>query len=394
MVYIIIFLILALCSYYEFKGNKYIKASFNYLFVFLAFISCIRYGQGTDYFGYMRNYYITPPIHKFSSIFDLDIHGELGFVFINSIFRTFNIKFEVFAGITAVITMALIYRFIKKYSKLPITSLTLFYVLYYLVYVFSGIRQGLAIAIFIGIAIDLYREEKYKTFVLVILLAATIHSSVLIALLTLPIDKYKVSYKTYGIIIVIAAFIMIFNLDIFLIELLPQNLYEKILIYWNNSSIPLMAFANRLVTFSIILFFSSLIKEENEEIKLFKSLYIASFVLYIITIKSVTISSRISLYFKVFEIILIPNIAVQLMSYKNKLKAMQLWGISLMIATLLCIKTVNAFIGEGDYLEHVKVTNYPYISIFDKEKLWEYKGESEFFEETKEILQREGLKTK
>lgn len=393
MFYIIVFLILALCSYYELKGNRFIKTSFNYLFAFITFISCIRYGQGTDYFGYMRNYYITPPLNKFLSIFSLDIHGELGFVFINSIFRTFNIKFEIFAGIIALITMILIYRFIKRYSKLPIMSLTLFYVLYYLVYVLSGIRQGLAIAIFIGIGIELYREEKYKIFILVILIAATIHSSVLIVLLILPIDKYKVSYKFYGAIIAAAIFIMICNIDMTIIKLLPQTLYTKVLMYWDSRNIPLMAFANRLVTFSIVLFFSSFIKEENEEIKLFKKLYIASFVLYIITIKSVTISSRISLYFKVFEIILIPNIIVQLINYKNKVKAMQLWGISIMIVTLLCIKTVNAFIGEGDYLDHVKITNYPYISVFNKEKIWDYKSKSKskFFEETKQILQREKL---
>lgn len=378
MFYILVFLVLSYLSYCEFKGKTYRIFSFNMVFAFVTFLAVIRYGQGTDYFGYMYNYYMTPPLKSFTSVFGLDVHGEIGFTFIYSIFRTFNIRFEFFVGLIGLLTMLLIYRFIKKYSKLPITSLTMFYVLYYLVYVFSGIRQGLAIAIFVGIGIDLYKSKKYKEFIFLVLLTATIHSSIIITLLVFAVDKVKLSYKFYGALTIIALLIMVTNLDMTLINLLPGFLSNKILSYWGDGGISILAFANRAVFLFLILFYS-FGKSESEDMLFFKKLYILSFLLYILTIKSMTISSRISLYFKVFEIVLVPNIAMMLAKQSKNFKAVQLWGISMAIVAVLLIKTLNAFISEGDYFDNVSVINYPYISVFNKGVIWDLRGTNHYF---------------
>ncbi|MEG0773176.1 EpsG family protein [Clostridium sp.] len=392
MFYIIVFLILGYFSYSEFRGREYKYTSFTVVSAFITLIAFMRYGEGTDYFGYMFNYYITPSVFDFPTAFSNGVHGEIGFIVLSSLFRTFNISFEVFAGVMALCSMVLVCRFIKKYSKMPITSLTIFYVLYYLVYIFSGIRQGLAIAIFIGIGIDLYKKDKYKEFIILILFTATIHSSVLVTLLILPLTKYKVSYKFYAGIIALAALIMVSKVDLMLINLLPEFISSKVLIYWGEGSISMLAFANRATVLLLILFYS-FGEQEDENVALFKKIYIIGFILYLVTIKSMTISSRISLYFKVFEIILIPNIIINLIKNAKRFKAIQLLGFTTIIISALLLKTLNAFLGEGDYLEHLSAIRYPYVSVFNKEKIWEYRRMDIHYSATQRVLREREIES-
>ena len=247
-------------------------------------------------------------------------------------------------------------------------------------------RQGLAIAIFIGIGLDLYKQNKLKKFVLLILLTATIHSSVLITLLIIPLGKAKIPYKLYGAIIALMLLLVITKQDITLINMLPGVLSSKILGYWGEMPISIMAFANKSVFLFLIFFFSYGV-EDDENTKLFKKMYILGFVFYILTIKSMTISSRISLYFKIFEIALIPNIIVTLLKESKKFKALQLWSISMAIAIVLLLKTLNAFVSEGDYFKEVNLINYPYSNMFNKDRLWSYRERS-IYHTLVEILYR------
>lgn len=375
MVYIAVFLILAYLSYCEFKGKKYKYLSLEVLVCFLTLFAVIRYGQGTDYFAYVSIYNDTPTLTRvanLSGIFTFNAEVESGFLFLSAIFRTLNLGFPVFAGFIAIITMFLIYKFIKNNSELPITALTIFYVFYYLVYVLSGIRQGLAIGIFVGIAIDLYKRKEYKKFILVVLLASTIHVTVLVTLVILFLDKFGDSYKFYIGISILTILMLYFKVDVALINILPGFLSDKLAMYIADGNISIMAFANRFTVLLIILFYSSY-EKDNKDIALFKKFYIFSFVLYLLTIKSMTISTRITLYFKVFEVILIPNIIGSLIRSFKKAKAIQLFSISMLIVFVLLIKNLNAFLDEGDYYKHVNVITYPYITLFNQADLWKYK---------------------
>lgn len=95
--------------------------------------------------------------------------------------------------------------------------------------------------------------------------------------------------------------------------------------------------------------------------------------MYVLTMKSMTISTRMTLYFKIFEIILIPNIVMNLLKNNKKFKALQLYGASMLIVAVLLVKTLNAFLDEGYYKDHVNVIKYPYVTIFNKDRLWDFK---------------------
>lgn len=375
MFYIAIFLVLLCLSYCEYKGIKIKYLSLETLFVIITIITIFRYGQGTDYFAYEDIYAKTPALTAVSSIggiFSSNGDVEFGYVFLIAIFKTLRLNFEAFCGFSGIITMMLFYRFIKKNAKLPITAFSIFYVFYYLVYVLSGMRQGLAMAIFVGIGIELYKRKKYKEFILLVLVTAAIHVSVLVTLVVFVLDKLGDNYKFYSILGILAILIIYFNFDVAIINLMPDFLSEKLSMYITDGRASMISFINRFTVLALILFYSFGDKEDKDLV-LFKKLYIFSFILYVLTMKSMTISTRMTLYFKIFEIILIPNIVMNLLKNNKKFKALQLYGASMLIVAVLLVKTLNAFLDEGYYKDHVNVINYPYVTIFNKDHLWYFK---------------------
>lgn len=375
MFYIAVFLGLCILSYFEYRGKSFKYLSLETLFLIVTLITVFRFGQGTDYFAYVDIYDKTPSflgVSSFGEVFSANSDVEFGYVLFMAIFKTLHLNFEVFCGVSGIITMYLFYRFIKQNAKLPITAFSVFYVFYYLVYVLSGMRQGLAIAIFVGIGIQLYKRKKYKEFVLLVLLTATIHVSILVTLMVFVLDKLGDNYKFYCALGILAILIIYFNFDVAIINLMPGFLADKLSMYLTDGRASMMSFINRFTILALVLFYSFGEKEDKDLI-FFKKIYIFSFVLYLLTMKSMTISTRITLYFKIFEVILIPNVVMNLLRDNKKFKALQLYGVSMAIVAVLLIKTLNAFLDEGYYKDHVNVVNYPYVTIFNKDRLWDFK---------------------
>lgn len=379
MFYIVVFLFLCILSFFEFKGKNFPYFSFKYLTVYLLIIAALRYGVGGDYFAYAYIYYRVPVLSKFSTIGTLDIHGEKGYLLLCSMLRTLHVSNEIFNVLIAIVTIGLIYKFIKDYSKMPITSLTMFYVLYYLIYAFNGLRQGIALALFLGVGITLLKRKKYIKFILIMLIGSTIHSSILITLLLIPLQELKISYKVYFGIAVVIMLLMIANVDIMIIKLLPTFLMKKILTYWGKMNIPVLALGNRLIMLILILYFGSKAKDD-ETVKYFKGIYITGFVLYMLTIKSSLISARISVYMKALEIVLIPNLIFLLRETKLKLRHLQLWTITIVLMGGLLYKNLVGFLGEGDFYGDITILQYPYITVLDldKSRIWLYRERPPF----------------
>lgn len=385
MFYIIVFLILSLLSYFEYKGKYFKYLTFKNLSVILTIISIIRFGQGSDYFAYLDIYSVVPPISRFSEAAAFEYRVEPTYLFLCSIFKTLDVRFEIFIAIIAIVIMTLIYKFIRDYSKMPITSITIFFALYYLIYVFSAIRQGIAMALFLALGIPFLKDRKYIRFIIVVLIAATMHSSILIVILLIPIFELNISKKLWGTFIAVALLVMATGLDIKIIGLLPQFLSSRIVVYWGQMSIPLLAIGNRLVVLLLILYFSSKI-ELDKDTNMMKRIYIISFILYILTIKSSVISSRISVYMKVFEIIIIPNMVMLLKNQGYYKKAVMLFFVTIILMLGLLVKNLSSFVYEGSYNSSVKFYSYPYITIFDKESIWTYRDKPKNFHRMMEYM--------
>jgi len=99
-------------------------------------------------------------------------------------------------------------RFIYKYSKLPWMSAYMFLTLQFFDLSMSGVRQILSIAILL-FSYDFIINRKFIKFLLVVLLATTIHTSAVMFLIIYPLAKFKINKKFYLIsgAIAIAVFI-------------------------------------------------------------------------------------------------------------------------------------------------------------------------------------------
>lgn len=84
---------------------------------------------------------------------------------------------------------------------------------------------------------------------------------------------------------------------------------------------------------------------------------------------SALISSRINVYMRYFEIIMLVDVLQYLFLKKTNKVIGYAYIVTLM--TFLYVKNINSFIDQGSYYSHVNFYNYPYITFFEKDKVQE-----------------------
>ena len=114
MYYIPLLILMGFSAFETIRGNKKNRL-FLIAFCGLTLMLCLRYGQGTDYFGYMINYDTR------------DEHSEIGFVLISQLCRRIGISYEFFTIIVSLCQMLCLYRAVCLYSPIRNISLLLFY---------------------------------------------------------------------------------------------------------------------------------------------------------------------------------------------------------------------------------------------------------------------------
>ena len=115
-------------------------------------------------------------------------------------------KEQMFLFVTATLTVIPILYFFKKESKNPIFSI-IFYVSWVLFHFsFSGIRQAMAVSI-VSIAYIYMFQRRYIVFIIIVIGAALIHTSALLAILALPLFCIRLKDTKWFIIFILFAII-------------------------------------------------------------------------------------------------------------------------------------------------------------------------------------------
>lgn len=355
--------------FYIFKILKKNNFAYNLLFILLWLMLSFRYGQGTDYFAYN---YIFDQFNdiEMALLNPYHIHGEIGFRVLCSIFQS---NYSIFIFFISTFEMFLLNKGINYYSRNKILSLLLFYPTIYLTYYFSAIRQGIVLSVFIGILLRYLFNNEIKKYYLVCFIMLLFHQSAFILFL-IPLLKFVELKKLYLILLISVSIGSFFILPIGqkILQILPFYMYIS-----SNQTINIFAIIERLTTFTIIMLLfiknSKLIKKNENMI--FMKIYILGIAIYMLFIGYPLVSSRIMIYFKSMEIFLFPILLEKTSKYK-------FFGeLFIVILTVtMFFKNINAYIQEGNYKENVNVWNYPYIHVFNQEKLWDYKGTSRYYD--------------
>lgn len=333
------------------------------LSVFLIF----RYGQGTDYFGYKSifNYIINT---NGNEIFASDLHTEFGFKIIILVLKSLYLPFEVLIGLFAVISMFLTHKAIVKFVSLKYSALALLLLFptVYLTYFYSGIRQGLVIALFISTLLPALLEKSYVKYYLICLFGVSMHFSSFL-LLFVPLISIL---DRKGFVIIFLASVLFLALSA--ITDLWQFLYLKTnFLYFGSSGLSLFGLLDRL---AMAIFIIVIAKEQSDiplKLQMLIKIYFVGFCLAMAFAYVPLLSHRITAPLKALEIILVPSLFSISNSNVKNYKKNAIPAVIFVIILYCCVftvKNIHSYIDQQNYV-NTNILSYPYISVFSRDKI-------------------------
>lgn len=377
--YICIFVLAAVCALCTLIKPNLDKNLYYICFAAMTVFLTLRYGQGTDYVGYLEIY------HQAKEAFDPEYglqfylqrtHTEIGWQLLMLLLYGLKIDFQIFVMVLSLTMMFFTNKFISEYcSSYRTTALVLLYPTVYLTYYFSGWRQGLAMALFFGLLLKKLLEKKYVYYAIGVVLLCTIHKSALIYFAAPLIIQMKDKWIKYLFVVcVIFSGMMIF-------EPTRNLVYQFSLIigagksYFSADTVTISWFSllEKLVMLGIILvlwFCRDAQTDNDNQIKAILKLYCLNLMIYICLMTSPSGAGRLAIMFKMAEVILIPML---LCRAKARIRSAAVVLI-VMISTVMSYKNI-AFYSEG-YFQEVNAWNYPYITIFNQQDALLYRGEA------------------
>ena len=270
---------------------------------------------------------------------------ELGFYMLTKMFVMLIDNFRLYLILLSIPINFFVARLIYKKSKIPFLSFLMYFSLNYFAISFTVLRHCMALAILVA-SYEFIEKRKFKKFVLMVLLASLFHKTALIFLIAYPLANLKINYKNYLMIFISLGFSILYGKKILIgiINFLGISRYQMYLDSPGDSLT--FCFINLiLMLFAIFI----LPKDEKNNMKQIINIYTIG-----ISISSATVflseAFRMSTYFTIFSIILIPN-AIASMKDK-KLLLVVLYIFSMLLITYF-------------FLFSMKNNNiYPYVMQF------------------------------
>ncbi len=381
--YLIVFLLLAVDALAEIRQPKLERWLYPVCWGFVTMLLVFRFGQGTDYVTYHAIYETIPPAIDWPSGHICGYYPEIGWRLLSAGFKLLQIPFWGFCMVLGAADMLLIHRFLKNYVPWKVAGLFFSYPVLIFVYLVSGLRQGLAICIFLGLALPFYLERKWIPYVASVLLAASFHKVGYAWLILVPAAYFPVKLVFLGVGLSAAGglLLQIPWMEQMLTGLIPVYHVRQFLLEGNLS---LFAVGERLASFAVIAFLyvrREKQEEDHEKEQVLKA-YLCGVCFYLLLCGNAYYASRYAVIFKVLECVLI----VWLLEGRDrlaKLAAVYFFGLTL----LMGVKNLQAAAEEGGYTrQEVNAFNYPYVSIFWKERINDYYDYTERLNEKYEIL--------
>ena len=176
------------------KNNQRIKKLFISIAILQLFIilALRKSTVGVDISGYIRQFYYI----SYSTFNDiLLLRHEIGYKLLVKFISFITNNEQIFLAIIGGLSIMPIGRFIYKYSKMPFLSFALYISFNFYAFIFSGLRQAIAISI-ICISYDYIREQKLFKFLVTVILAALFHKSAIFFIPAYAISKIKLNKKS------------------------------------------------------------------------------------------------------------------------------------------------------------------------------------------------------
>lgn len=370
--YHIVFLGLVAGAIAEHIRKKTPKGLFVLMYAVLTAMLCLRFGQGTDYFSYASIFRYLPPDPI--AALDATNHSEPGWKFLNATFKMIGVSYPIFISILSLGMMALFLRFLNRFcGQKKFLALVLSYHTLYMSYFMSAIRQGVLIAVLLGVLLQWLMDGKFIRFYLVTLLLTTIHSIALIITLLPLVRQIHMNIKQL-ICLVVLGYLLGVALSVVNVGRILGRFISSI--YLTGTDISVIAVLERLITFGVVTFCYYIYREGLEPdaadpLHTIYKIYALGACLYGVLMWSALISSRAVYILKVMEILMICVCVV-----KCKKSATLVLSYCLLLSGVLYVKNVDSYLEQGQYQEHVNLYNYPYVTIFNRKDILNYRTDT------------------
>lgn len=205
-------------------------------------------------------------------------------------------------------------RFVIKYSSDGLMSFYSFISLGFLYFSFTGLRQAMALTIIL-FSIEYLKSRKVIPFISIVILSSLFHFSSFVFLLAYPVASMKLNWKQFNVIFISIAIPLLYRNEI--INVLSKIQINRDLEYYiiNTTTLNYSGLIIQMMIFLFCLcFIKNLLLEDKKNIIFYNLL-----VLGIVFQSFATVIAeffRLSLYFNVISIILVPKAISSIKSYK------------------------------------------------------------------------------
>lgn len=272
------------------------------LFLFQA---CRKYYLWGDLIRYSDKHLLLAQYKTLSGVYNeiLIDSKDAFFYFLEWIATRCGVSFRIWLAIIAFVFVFSVCRLIYKKSVYPLISVLAFLALGYFSFSLSGLRQTMAMSIVIWSFYALEKNKKFR-FILFVILATLCHKSAIVFLLILPVARIKLG-KWH----VLAALLGGLGFTVFRpqVRLILNAVLSEGQYAWYGSSDTTLNFAGFIIQCAIFCFclfyYRRVTKNKNNRI-----LYNLSFAGVVLQLYAAFIAEffRLSMYFSIFNIILIP----------------------------------------------------------------------------------------
>lgn len=314
MIYFVLYIYFLLLSIVQLVYKQAFRTITVFSMFLLIFLAGIRVNTGIDYLAYLDIWKVVEPLSKTSTLYLAAV--EPGFVFLVSLIKLFTTKSLYFYLICAFLSIFPVYLGLKKMNvRYMIVSFFLYLLVFYLTYPFNGMRQGIAMGIFI-FSLPFIFEKKLFYVILLSVTASSIHLTGFLILVAYLVTLYKLNIKHFFLIG------LVFSLLCLKLDLLGKLLFgvlgvSEIYVTGFTESTSMFQIATRTLLLCVLFYFGTIIKNPIFD-KLFV-MYLVGFFIYIALFQYNLLATRFNMFFRLLEVILVPMILKKTKNIETRL---------------------------------------------------------------------------
>ncbi|NBI43133.1 hypothetical protein GVX76_06465 [[Haemophilus] felis] len=321
MLYLILFLFLFFLSLLEIQHKKLPSWAYYFVIIFLIAIAAFRLDTGTDYAAYLKLWTNVPPFTELISKHFRYAELEVGFVLMMSLLKQLAGASVLFWGACASLFFFPFSWGIRKLA-LPyvFVALLVYLMSFYIPYAFNGMRQAIAMSIFI-VSVPFILQRNNLMVIALSLLAISFHLSGLLILCAYLVQFYRGNLIPV-MLIGGASAVVLSQLNVLSFVLFDVIGISKVYVQKFTESTSLFKLATRTL---LLLAFFYFYQRGSEAYKKVFTMYLLGFFIYVGLAEYNVLATRFNMFFRVLEVIMLPLLLANITQLKQRVLCLLLF---------------------------------------------------------------------